>query len=166
MDVVRLRIPHDFIRDRSRLSWRGVQFGLVNELLDPNAPVAFAVDEVAEVDDPSAPLLELASLATGEPTTALVDRLASEEIECPETEIRETWLYIVLAWLYEHRDDFTDPLRKVEEVYADFSYPERIASFVRYMPMDGPDLGSQEANERRLLERWKRFLDESGGLSR
>jgi hypothetical protein len=66
---------------------------------------------------------------------------------------------LVLAWIYEHRGAFLDPLQTVEEVYADFGYPERIAGFVRYMPMDGPDLGSREANEQRLMERWKEYLD-------
>ncbi|RYE51739.1 MAG: hypothetical protein EOP21_00575 [Hyphomicrobiales bacterium] len=28
------------------------------------------------------------------------------------------------------------------------------------MPMDEPDLGSRELNERRLYERWKRYLDD------
>jgi hypothetical protein len=66
----------------------------------------------------------------------------------------------VLAWFYEHRGEVPDPLLRVEEVYADFGYPEQIAKFVRYMPMEGPDLGSREANEHRLFERWKRYIEE------
>jgi hypothetical protein len=66
----------------------------------------------------------------------------------------------VLAWFYEHRAEVPDPLQRVEEVYADFGYPEQLAKFVRYMPMEGPDLGSREANERRLFERWKRYVDD------
>jgi hypothetical protein len=76
-----------------------------------------------------------------------------------EDEIRDKWLYLVLAWLYEHRAEVPDPLQRVEEVYADFGYPEQLANFVRYLPMEGPGLGSREANERRLFERWKRYID-------
>jgi len=46
----------------------------------------------------------------------------------------------------------------VEEVCADFEYPEKIAEFVHYLPMSGRDLGSREANVRRLFERWREHL--------
>ncbi len=39
MDIVRLRIRYRFVRDRVRVSWREVRFGLVNYLLDPQVPV-------------------------------------------------------------------------------------------------------------------------------
>lgn len=161
MDIVRLQIPCRFIRDRVRLSWREVRFGLVNELLDPEAPVELAIDQVADLADPPAAVLELAGAGKSEPTLVLVEQLAAGEPQLPENAIRDKWLYLVLAWIYEHRDETPDPLQRIEEIYADFGYPEQIAKFVRYMPMDGPDLGSREANERRLFERWKRYLEEA-----
>jgi hypothetical protein len=45
-------------------------------------------------------------------------------------------------------------------VYADFDYPEEIAGFIRYMPMRGPDLGSKQLNEKRMLETWGRYIEE------
>jgi hypothetical protein len=161
VDIVRLRIPYRFVRDRVRMSWREVCFGLVNELLDPAVPVELAIEQVAEIAEPSAALLELAGAGKNEPTLEVVEQLAGGEPQRPENEIRDKWLYLVLAWIHEHRDEVPDPLQRVEEVYADFGYPEQIAKFVRYMPMDGPDLGSREANEQRLFERWKRYLDEA-----
>jgi hypothetical protein len=160
MDIVRLRIPYRFVRERTRVSWRHVRFGLVNELLDPQAPVELAADQVGELAEPSAALLELAGAGKSEPALELVGQLAEDETPRSEDEIRDQWLYLVLAWIYQHREEFSNPLQRVEEVYADFGYPEQIANFVRYMPMVGPDLGSREANERRLFERWKQFLDE------
>ena len=162
MDIVRLRIPYRFICGRMLLSWVDIYFGLVNELLDPQAPVAFAVDQIGKFEESPAALLDLARLGEGEPNMALVERLAKSEPRRPEDEIRRKWLYLVLAWIYEHRHEYSDPLQRVEEVYADFGYPEQIASFVRYMPMVGPDLCNQEANERRLFERWKQYIDEFG----
>ena len=162
MDIVRLRIPYRFICDRTRLSWRDIHFGLVNELLDPKAPVALAIDQVGELEESPAALLDLAGLGEDEPMMEFVERLAEGEPGRSEDEIRRKWLYLVLAWIYEHRHEYSDPLQRVEEVYADFGYPEQVASFVRYMPMVGPDLGSREANERRLFERWKQYIDEVG----
>lgn len=160
MDIV-LRIPYEFIRDRARMSWREVRFGRVNELLDHLVPVALAAEQLAELEHPSTAIIDLAGADKNEPTLGLVEQLADGEPQRSEDEIRNKWLYLVLAWIYEHRDGYPDPLQWVEEVYANFGYPEQIAKFVRYMPMDGPDLGSREANERRLFERWKRYLDET-----
>jgi hypothetical protein len=33
-------------------------------------------------------------------------------------------------------------------------------SFVRYMPMIGPDLGSRELNEARMMEYWHGFVSD------
>jgi hypothetical protein len=159
VDVIRLRIPGRFVRDRIRVGWRELRFGLDHGLLDPEAAVELAIDQVAELAAPSAVLLELAAAGVGDPTAALVATLADAEPELPEAELREAWLDVVLAWLYDHRAELEDPLQMVEAVYADFGYPAQIASFVRYMPMQGPDLGSPAANEQRLFERWKRYLD-------
>ena len=161
MDIVRLRIPHEFIRGRTRLSWRDVHFGLSNELLDPVACVDLAVEQVAKLEHPSAALLDLAGAGSDAPTLRLVEGLADVEPMGNEKEIRDKWLYLALSWIYEHRDDYPDPLQRVEEVYADFGYPEEVAKFVRYMPMDGPDPGSREAAEQRLFERWKHYIDET-----
>jgi hypothetical protein len=38
----------------------------------------------------------------------------------------------------------------------------KIAPFVRYMPMVGPDLENPERNEARLYDRWESYLIESG----
>jgi hypothetical protein len=161
VDIVRLRIPYSFVRSRVRISWRDALFGLTNELLDPLAAIELAAEQVDERADPI-----LVALAAGANDWVLqrVERLAENESPRSDDEIRDKWLYLVLAWIYENRDRFPDPLQRVEEVYADFGYPEPLAKFVRYMPMEGPDLGSREANERRLFERWKQYLDEVGTM--
>ena len=93
-------------------------------------------------------------------TDRLIEQLATTEPDQDADKIRSKWLYLVLIWIFEHRESYPDPLQTVEEVYADFGYPERIADFVRYMPMNEPDLVSRELNEQRLYEKWKRYVDE------
>lgn len=159
MDLIKLKIPATFASGKAVLSWRDLRFGIVCELLDPQAAIEFAIEQLGSEDEPAPALLELASAGRGEPVMPWVDQLAAAEAPCDEVLIRDKWLHIVLAWLYEHRAELSDPLQTVEEVYADFDYPEQIASFVRYMPMQGPDLGSRLANERRLFERWKVFVE-------
>ena len=161
MELIKLSIPPAFIDERAHLTWREILFGIDNELLAPGAAVDFAGDEVGAQDAPSPALAELAGVGKGEPTRTLVEQLANAEPQQNAEAIRDRWLYLVLAWIFEHRASYPDPLQTVEEVYADFGYPQRIAGFVRYMPADEPDLGSRELNERRLHEKWRRYLDEA-----
>lgn len=70
-------------------------------------------------------------------------------------------LLILLSWLYENQSAFIDPLGVVEEIYAEFDYPEEIEQFVRYMPSKLPDLGSRSNNEKQLVRIWGEYVAES-----
>jgi hypothetical protein len=59
-----------------------------------------------------------------------------------------------VAAAYQRRHDLADPLGVVEQIYADFDYPESVDRFVRYMPLQAGD----EPGEPALLERWRAFL--------
>jgi hypothetical protein len=161
VDLIKLKIPAGFIVARAQMSWRELLFGLVNQLLDPQVAIDFAIEEVSRLQRPSSEVIDLAGASRTEPLLDLVERLAAAEPEQPEDELRNKWLYLTLAWLYEQRENLPDPLQTIEVVYADFGYPKAIAGFVRYMPkpMDEPDLGSREANEHRLLARWRQYVD-------
>jgi hypothetical protein len=159
MELEQFTIPWSFIRVRSRLTWRQAQFGIKNSLVDPGLPVEMAVDRLVEESDGSSTLLELASMGREEPVSGLVETLADEEANEDEPSMKYLWAYLALAWVYENRGSLADPLGVVESIYADMGYPEAIAKFVRYMPAVGPDLGSEEANERRLMHNWKEFID-------
>ena len=157
MDIVRLNIPHEFIHVRTPMTWREILFGLENELLDPSSPPAFALERVTEETD-DATLIRLAGLVSSDESWPYVRVLAAGEPEQSKEALKAKWLCIVLAWIYDHRYEYADPLRAVEEVFADFDYPGRIAGFVRYMPMVGPPLATVELNESRLYDRWHDYV--------
>ena len=158
MDLIKLQIPAAFVRDRCRLTWREIRYGLDEELLAPDAPIDFAMTELAAVGEPPDALVELAAAGKGEATRHLVDELADAEPDRDSAEIRDKWLYLVLAWIFENRANFPSPLQTVEEVYADFGYPSEIVGFVRYMPTSAPSLGDRQLNEQRLYENWRQYL--------
>ncbi len=160
MDLVKLEVTAAFISARTTLTWREVLFGLENELLAPRAVVEVAVDRLAAEPAPLPALVELAGRGAWEWSRDLVEQLAAAEPERAPGSVRAKWLYLVLSWVFEHRQMFREPLQTVEEVYADFDYPDEMAPFVRYMPGTAPDSGSKEANERRLYESWKSYLGE------
>jgi hypothetical protein len=160
MDRLRLRIPFEFIRDRVRMTWRDLLFGIDEHLLDPTAPVSFAIDRVMNEKVSEPEVIELAGLVRERDARPYLERIAARAPEEALDDIRAKWLCLVLAWIYAERGTYPDPLQKVEEVYADFGYPPGMAGFVRYMPLDGTDLGSREQNEARLYARWEQFVNE------
>ncbi len=158
MEQFSLEIPLSFIEERVPILWSDVEFGIKNELIEPSEVVYLAAVRLAEhLEDVQ--LLDLASVDPGDPILELVEALSRKEAAIDEEKTRSKWTYLVLAWLYENREQEPDPLGLVEKVYADFDYPGEVAPFVRYMPADGPDLGSRELNEAKLVERWRDYLE-------
>ena len=80
----------------------------------------------------------------------LLQSLVDKDLS-PETDIAKPWIFLLLSFLFEHQENYEDPLEIVEELYADFDYPEEISPLVRYMP---PPEGV-EGSEDRLFENWK-----------
>lgn len=78
----------------------------------------------------------------------------------PPSSVRK-WTYLELKAAYEMRERLRDPLAIVEQIYADFEYPPRVAPFVRYMP---PPPGAA-VGEEAIYDRWSKYLsDEAAEL--
>ncbi|WP_426990671.1 DUF2247 family protein [Pseudarthrobacter sp. Y6] len=74
------------------------------------------------------------------------------------------WLYLQLKAAYLQRGQLNDPLRVVEQIYADFDHPPAISRLLRYMPSSAP---GDEVGEGGLMRRWARFLyDEHRALTK
>ncbi len=157
MDLIKMQIPWSFIRARCKLAWREILFGLDNELLAPDAPREVAIDEMGE--DPSPACMALAISEPSDPMRSRVQQLAEAEPAQPDDEIRDKWLYLVLAWTLENAGLLDKPLDVVHEVYADFGYPEDMRAFDPYASTDEAFI-SREHTEKLLFERWKAFVAE------
>ncbi|MBU8900116.1 DUF2247 family protein [Corallococcus sp. M34] len=136
MDLVKLNISYGFIRERTRLTWREVLFGMDNELIAFELPVDMAVEQLGSEENPARALVDLAGLEKRESPCCHVEALANGESSQSLDELQGKWLYLALAWVLFAKARFSDPLQKVEEIYADFGYPGGIAPFVRYMPSE------------------------------
>lgn len=92
---------------------------------------------------------------------SLMQKLVSNEDG--QDSLMDTWLYLYLSWLYEHRDEFDDPLGLIEVLYADFEYPEDIAPIVRYMPLPNGEIGGEDymyKNWEKIIALYKKRLEE------
>jgi hypothetical protein len=152
-------VPADFIATRVLLLpgelARGYRLGHVND----RSVVQLAEQLLAAGSPVSAPAEELALLLSADYDRVpdLVAEMEESDLSAP-SEQTKVWLYLVLAWIYDHRDEFADPLAEIETVYADFGYPEEIEGLVRYLPAPPGQPSGPSAVE----ARWKAFLDRQG----
>jgi hypothetical protein len=160
MNLVTLPITAEFILKRTNLTWREVLFGMDNDWLAPGAPVEIAVKQVISETSPSAEIIELAGARHDDPTRNHVTQLAAMEPAQDASRIRGKWLFLVLAWLFENRERYQDPLQLVEQVYADFGHPPEMRGFVGYEPeeqAEGP-AAKGDTGEAGMYGRWAEYL--------
>jgi hypothetical protein len=155
------------ISDLPPLTWQEMAYGYSEQLLGWRTPVEIAVADV-EKGSTDSDELDLASVDKEQTwrVVELIQRLAAKEHRQTKPEILEKWLYVVLKWLYDNKDSFSDPLQEVEEVYADFGYPEIMNRFVRFLPSSDeyqPELHTKEENVRRMYEHWLAYLNTAAG---
>ena len=148
-------IPFSFARDIGiNLNWVDVLEAYRRKLLSPTFAQEMATHKL-DIDSGRL-LLKLASSDNFDDAQSMVLRLAEECGSLPEN---ERILKLVLAYLRKSETGRDRLLDRIEEVYVDFDYPDCIAGAVRYMPMQGADLGSIEANENRLIANLDRYLE-------
>jgi len=114
-----------------------------------------AIVELENNENYSQKVLDLACLSPEEAVhpysiQQYLDELAKQIADEAKNETRCKVMYILLNWVFEHKEYYEDPLKVVEFIYDDFDFPKSIVKFVRYKPTDQPLLSTVEANIERL----------------
>lgn len=159
MKLVSIKLTYDYAVQRVNLTWHDINFAIKNHFLMPKAAIEHAIVELEKKEDTCSSLIELASLGNEDSIHPYIDDLVSRE-KLPNNIEIDKWLYLLLSWVFDNKNQLKDPLTIVEQLYADFNYPKQISSFVRYMPSNEPDLGNKELNEDKLYNEWKRYLED------
>jgi hypothetical protein len=79
------------------------------------------------------------------------------------SDARLSWLRILMAWIFENRNELNDPLAHVEQLYADFGYPDEIYDLVRFNVPSGeyrPQDHTTQQNHDRLMKMWEHYCKE------
>lgn len=164
MNSLSISFPYSYASKLVKLNWYDILFAIDNGFLSHQSAVEHAISELEKEENCDQNVLELVSLTPTEliqqqSINPFINKLASQIPEQVKKETKDKIMYILLSWLYEHKEQYLDSLKVVEIIYDDFGFPEIISSFVRYMPTDQPDSGSIEMNTERLLTNWKSFIN-------
>lgn len=154
-DLIKFRIPWEFIADRTILTPGELAYGLENDWIRPADAVKLALDGYNVFGEESPPYRELALVLSSD-----LDRVQeiaeSLLVDCDKCS-KGVWIFLALAWVYEHRDSYPDPLGVVEMLAADFGYPTEIQRLVRFMPVASGEKTGVDA----LMDKWREYLDRS-----
>lgn len=153
-DLVRFVLPAAFINSVVRLTAAELVYGYRRGWLSEPDVVTIALTSYREGAEQSQSEKDLALLLSDDfdRVPEFVDEL--EESVNTDADSSSVWLFLALAWVYEHRADYSDPLEVVEMLYADFEYPDEIQGIVRFMP---PPPGAATGNPA-IEGRWKDYL--------
>lgn len=155
MNTFKIILNYNFISSIVRLTWNDILYGIETGFFSDEIAIKHAIAEIVEEDNPSDIVMEIASLFDGESIHPFIDELASKEIKQNDL-MKEKLLYVLLKLLFENRGQHIDPFGIIEQIYADFDYPESISKFVRYMPVEE---GNSSVGENYLLDHWKKYLE-------
>lgn len=140
-----------FVLNHTLPYWSEVLFGVEHGFLDAGDAIRFAESVLGEGDDVTLDVARLAIRRPGESGLILEILKQLSSLDVQRAESMRVWCFLSLLWVYENQAEVEDPLEEVECIYADFDYPPRVASFVRYMPSEQPG---------DLHAKWKAYLAE------
>lgn len=167
---MKLELDGAFLRRAAvPLDFSDLRLGVSLGLIKPATSVLVACDEIRlGSEDPM--LLGLAVLE-GSDTRAILDMLdiadvadidLGDENLLAGQSVRK-WTYLELEAAYEIRDTLQDPFGVVEDIWANFGYPESVSRFIRYVPAPSGEPSGRIG----MLDRWRRYLDsEASSLRR
>jgi hypothetical protein len=156
--LVEMRLPAPFVIERASPTGAELAYGFREGWLSRKDVVEVALAKYKADVVLSPPEEELALLLPDD-LDRVDDVVSVLEFSDEPVEQRERlWLFLALAWLLDHRSDYEDPLGVIEQLYADFEYPEEIRSLVRFIPLGPGDVPGIEGIERR----WHDYVERVG----
>ncbi|MGV9674836.1 DUF2247 family protein [Nocardia sp. NPDC003482] len=154
--LIRFELPASFIESRAKLTPRELGYGYRNGWITDLDVVRLAMTDVVPETEPMEVVESLSLLLSDElgKVDDLVDRLVVDG--------RAVWVYLTVAWVYEHPSDFEGkPFLAIEKLYAEFDYPPEMEPFIPCLPplTDGtPGFeGLEERLRDYLSESWQRY---------
>lgn len=154
----------ELVNSVSKWSWQELVFGVDNKFITDSEIIEYAkfilTEDIVGFDF----VLELSIAEGDEDIQGFLRELVSLESIQNEQSIKEKWLYAILLHLYNNKDKYEDALDMVEEIYADFDYPEEMAGFVKYMPAENSAYGFESYPCENLYKLWQRYLKSKEGI--
>ncbi|MBL1230085.1 DUF2247 family protein [Enterococcus sp. BWB1-3] len=138
-----------FSQTKTNWSWQEILSGMENKIIDRSDVINYATRVLEEGILGFDWVLKIAIADEYEDILPYIYELINLEDSEEDSMIQDKWRYFILKELYAKKSNYEDFNEKVEEIYADFDYPEDMAGFIGYMPsVDGKS----------MEESWQEYL--------
>jgi len=146
------KLNEAFVTEQMRVNWGDLFWAATNKWLTAKSLAGLA-DELAGADDE----LRVAISTALDHDEAALQRIFEREAiidAATETILRERWMRLAVAWLYQHRESLDDPWAVLEQIWEAFGHPESLNGLIRWMPAPP----GEEPGESGMLERWRAYI--------
>lgn len=139
----------DFSQVKIKWDWRELLFGVENNIIGRSDVINYATHILDEGILGFDLVLKVAIADEYEDILLYIHELSNLENFKDNQAIEDKWRYGILKELHDKKSNYDNFNKKVEEIYADFDYPEDMAGFIEYMPsIDGIN----------MEESWQEYL--------
>jgi len=152
-----------FDENNVNITWSDVYYGVENNLLELVCVSEYAIRCIEKADDDCQEIMDLAW--QNENKLDLLENMAKiikKENKPDDYQSIIKWQYCIVKKLRNSQLEFEDLSDCLDEVYADFDYPEDMEEFVSYMPIKddyNPSTHTREENIERRLRKVDEFLE-------
>ncbi len=124
----------DFFKNLPPLSWGEIFFGYENKLLSFDLVCLLAKQLVDSLTNPLEEEFALAYFDT--PYYEFLEHLKALSKKDTPANIQEKWVFLLVRWVYENKDNFEDISEIIALIYCDFEHPEELRYMVPYQFFD------------------------------
>ncbi|MVP02568.1 DUF2247 family protein [Paenibacillus lutrae] len=160
MNTFKIIFSYDYASKLISIGWKDLIFAIDHGFMAQESLIEYAIHLVNTELEPAQIVIDIACLNKGDSIYPYLDKLKIETGNKNGKEPCNKFLYLLLNWVYTHKESYSDPFDVVEVIYGDFDYPEEIAGFVRYMPTAEPVYQSLQLNRERMYRNWEQYLKE------
>ncbi|MBR3514915.1 MAG: DUF2247 family protein [Lachnospiraceae bacterium] len=110
-------------------SWAEIKYGLEQDFITAEAVIAYARQCIDEDMPDFETVMKLIIAEEYEVEDILLSLIKNDETNIES--IQSKWLFALMYYSYQNANDV---FQTIDEVYADFGYPEELSKLVWYMP--------------------------------
>lgn len=155
---------YEYVTNLVPLNWSDIFFAINNNFLAHQTAIEHALEAVQKNENVPEDVLELACMLQSEAefpynVYQLVNKLATSRNSNYYSDSREKFLYVSLNWVYEHKDDYCNPMEVVDILCDEINYPDEVKNLCSFMPTSEPEINTSSSTTERLLGRLLRYLE-------
>ncbi len=162
LNPLNMVFTYEHVSNIVQLNWNDMLFAIENNFLACQSAIEHALKIVQENENVPEEVWKLACMLQHEAeftdVLQLVKRLATSQNNNDYFESREKFLFLSLNWVYEHWDNFDNPIEVIDILCDDKDYPDEVKNLCSFMPSSVPELYTSDSETKRLFDKLLQHL--------